>query len=179
MVNNVACTSSPDFLVGIQFFHIFSPWDFNLGAFQKSYPYWWGLKLNLIFFVRWLILFYPFSFRFGSRGKEESDASVSAYKVRSLSVNVCLVIDFLVLAILDGWNKLLYILDQTKPSNCLLYSKLFIWVTFDMYLPITAAVLIRFLIFKAVLWNRNRNRNRRNRNILTSGTGTVTGTVTC
>jgi hypothetical protein len=29
----------------------------------------------------------------------------------------------------------------------------------------------------AVLWNRNRN--RRNRNFLTSGTGTVTGTVTC
>ncbi len=28
-----------------------------------------------------------------------------------------------------------------------------------------------------VLWNRNRN--RRNRNFLTSGTGTVTGTVTC
>ncbi len=34
---------------------------------------------------------------------------------------------------------------------------------------------------EAVLWNRNRNRNRnrRNRNFLTSGTGTVTGTVTC
>ncbi len=31
----------------------------------------------------------------------------------------------------------------------------------------------------SVLWNRNRNRNRRNRNFLTSGTGTVTGTVTC
>ena len=29
----------------------------------------------------------------------------------------------------------------------------------------------------AVLWNRNRN--RRNRNFLISGTGTVTGTVTC
>jgi hypothetical protein len=31
--------------------------------------------------------------------------------------------------------------------------------------------------FFAVLWNRNRN--RKNRNFLTSGTGTVTGTVTC
>jgi hypothetical protein len=38
-----------------------------------------------------------------------------------------------------------------------------------------------FPVTEAVLWNRNRNRNRnrRNRNFLTSGTGTVTGTVTC
>ncbi len=47
-------------------------------------------------------------------------------------------------------------------------------------------VLIRIrlcilMLIQTVLWTVlwNRNRNRRNRNFLTSGTGTVTGTVTC
>jgi hypothetical protein len=36
---------------------------------------------------------------------------------------------------------------------------------------------LKHWMFSSVLWNRNRN--RRNRNFLTSGTGTITGTVTC
>jgi hypothetical protein len=45
-------------------------------------------------------------------------------------------------------------------------------------LPLPSSVSPKAIHFRAVLWNRNRNRNRRNRNFLTSGTGTVTGTVT-
>jgi hypothetical protein len=42
-------------------------------------------------------------------------------------------------------------------------------------------LMAKNILLQAVLWNRNRNRNRnrRNRKFLTSGTGTVTGTVTC
>ncbi len=63
--------------------------------------------------------------------------------------------------------------------NCLKQCCGSVIISFGSYLDIFVVIDKNMLSNWSVLWNRNRNRNRRNRNFLTSGTGTVTGTVTC
>jgi hypothetical protein len=60
-----------------------------------------------------IVLFF-FSSRFGSRGKEDSDANKSTYKVRNLSFSFCLVFDFLVFEVssLEWLDKLMDILAR-------------------------------------------------------------------
>ncbi len=125
-VNNEASTGtfSPDFLQAPHFF-CFEIFTYEL---FKKVPILIRVKIKFYYLYRgWYCFTYIFSFRVGSRGKE-SDAIMSAYKVRNFSLSFVLFFFFffLVLAIWDCWNKLLDILEDilhTKPSNFLLYVK--------------------------------------------------------